>query len=88
MKVPQPLHKKVVVSIDPIEQISRGGIFIPEVVKRTHFTGEVKAVSSKVSAIHTKERVLFPADTGAELTVEGEKFLLINAEHLIILPDC
>lgn len=90
----EPLGDRIMVK--PIEQddVSKGGIIIPEMAKEKSQEGEVVAVGAgRVTdagvLIPTKlkvgDRVLFGKYSGTELTVAGESVLLVRESEIMAI---
>jgi chaperonin GroES len=94
MKTIRPLHDVLVVRRTTPEAVSKGGIFIPEDAKETSTTALVVAVGP---GDRSKSGYRMPVDvkagdtvllgkyagTGQELTVEGEKVLLVRSGDVL-----
>ena len=87
MKV-RPLHDRVLVKRVEEEQISRGGIIIPDTAKEKPIRGLVVAVGKgrhtkdgvQALSVKPEDIVLFSKYAGTEVKIEG-------AEHLIMRED-
>ena|SRR3972149_2466088 len=98
MKIVKPLNKNVLVEPETKEEISRGGIIIPETAgQKAPTKGRVIAISED-SDINLKiqpgDIVLFSKFSGTEITITagnpGEKdrrFLLIKDENIIAITE-
>ena len=92
----KPLHDRVVVKPIEADEISSGGIVIPDSAKEKSTKGEVVAVGNgKVTDdgktipmnVKTGDKVLYGKYSGTEVKLEGEEFLIIKeSEILAILP--
>lgn len=94
MKNIRPLHDVLVVKRQEPEAVSKGGLIIPEDAKEKSTTAEVLAVGpgdrSKSGArmpvdVKAGDTVLLGkyAGTGQELTVDGEKLLLVRSGDVL-----
>ncbi len=80
MKELHPVNQNVLVDIDSNskEQLTAGGIIIPDTVKEKPEVGKVIALSRIVDAeIAVGEQVLFKKYSGTETEFEGHNYLLI-----------
>lgn len=82
----RPLHDKLLVRRAEAAEKSRGGIIIPDNAKEAPREGEVLSVGAgairpdgtvRELAVRVGDCVLFGAYAGTELTIEGEKYLLL-----------
>lgn len=78
----QPLGKRVLVKRVEEANTTSSGIIIPDNAQEKPSKGEVVAVSSEVSELFCKDIVVFGKYAGSEVTLEGEKFLVINTEDI------
>ncbi len=91
MKV-RPLQDRIIVKRLEAESVSAGGIIIPDNAKEKPVRGKVLAVGSG-KLLENGERqpvdckpddvVLFQKYGGAEVTIEGEDFLIIRNEDVL-----
>lgn len=78
----QPLGKRVLVKRVEEASTTASGIIIPDNAQEKPSKGEVVAVSSEVSELSCKDIVVFGKYSGSEVTLDGEKFLVINTEDI------
>lgn len=96
MKV-KPLNDRVLVKRIEEEQVTKGGILIPDTAKEKPIEGKVIAVGpGKMSdagvrmALQLKagDRVLFGKYAGTEIKMEGEEYLMMREEDILaVLTD-
>ena len=88
----KPLYDRVLVKRLESEQMTAGGIIIPDTAQeKTQYgtvvaTGEGKMLTDgSVRALKVKEgdRVLFGKFSGTEVKVEGEEFMILREEELL-----
>ena len=92
----RPLHDRVIVKrIDEKEQV-RGSIIIPDTAKEKPQEGEVVAVGQgKVldngtrleMALKPGDRILFGKYSGAEVKVEGEEYLIMREDEVLVVLE-
>ncbi len=91
MKI-RPLHDRVLVKRVEEEQISRGGIIIPDTAKEKPQEGKVVATGNgkagddgNVTPLEVKpgDRVLFSKYAGTEVNIESEEHLIIREEDVL-----
>ncbi len=96
MKV-KPLADKILVEVLEAEEITKGGIILPDTAKEEKTEGRVVAAgpgrtleSGKVQALEVKkgDRVLFGKYAGDEIVIDGKKHkILKESEVLAIFED-
>jgi chaperonin GroES len=86
----QPLGGRVLVRIQPEENVTRSGLCVPDTAREKPQRGVVAAVGDDQEAIKVSvgDRVLFPKYTGTEISIESEDHLIIeSAELLAVIRD-
>lgn len=78
----QPLGKRVLVKRIEEEAKTASGIIIPDSAKEKPLQAKVVAVSSKVKSIAVDDTVVFGKFGGAEITIDGEEFLVLNSADI------
>lgn len=78
----QPLGKRVLVKRVEEANTTVSGIIIPDNAQEKPSRGEVVAVSSEVKELKCGDMVLFGKFSGSEVTLDGEKFLVIDSEDI------
>jgi chaperonin GroES len=83
----QPLHDRIIVKAAKPEEITKGGIIIPDTVKEKPMQGEIIAIGSgkiteegKVLPLTLKpgDKVLYGKYSGTEVTIDGDEFLMMR----------
>ena len=91
MKI-RPLHDRVIVKRVEEEQVSRGGIIIPDTAKEKPIKGKVVAAgpgrrldNGEVRALTVKEDdvVLFSKYGGTDVKIEGEDHLILREDDIL-----
>jgi len=77
-----PLGKRVLVKKLEEENTTSSGIIIPDNAKEKPSKGEVVAVSSEVEVLACGNKVVFGKYAGNEITLEGEKYLVIDTDDI------
>lgn len=92
----RPLHDRVLVKRIEGEEVSRGGIIIPDTAKEKPVKGRVVAVGSgkpsgegETQALTVKagDLVLFGKYAGTEVKIEGEEHLIMREEDILAVLD-
>ncbi|HOE83196.1 MAG TPA: co-chaperone GroES [Myxococcota bacterium] len=93
----RPLHDRIVVKRAESEELTAGGLYIPETAKekpqqavvvaagpgRTLDNGQIRPPSVKVG-----DRVLFSMHAGREVKVDGETYLIMYEDDVLaVLED-
>lgn len=78
----QPLGKRVLVKRVEEANTTSSGIIIPDNAQEKPSKGEVVAVSSEVSEVKCGDLVVFGKFSGNEISLDGEKFLVIETEDI------
>ncbi len=95
MKV-RPLHDRVLVKRVEDEQVSRGGIIIPDTAKEKPIRGRIVATgpgrrldSGDVRALTVKEGdvVLFSKYGGTDIKIDGEDHLIMREDDILGILD-
>lgn len=82
----KPLNDRVIVSYSPPEEKTASGLFIPDSAKKKPREGTVEACGEGKyenghhipMSIKVGDNVLFGAFSGAELTIDGMEYLIMN----------
>ncbi len=88
----KPLHDRVLVRRIDSEEITKGGIIIPDSVKEKPLEGKVVAIGSgkilnngniRTLTVKVGDRVLFAKYAETEITLNGQTLLLLKEEDLL-----
>lgn len=92
----QPLNDRIVVKRSEEEEVSKGGIIIPETAKEKPIQGKVLAVGTGrvledggIVPLDVKkgDTVLFSRYAGSEVTVEGEELLIMREDDVLAVVE-
>ena len=78
-----PLGKRVLIQRQEESNTTASGIIIPDTVKEKPFNGKVVAVSSEVETVAINDIVVFGKFSGAELTMEGTSYLVLEVDDIL-----
>jgi Co-chaperonin GroES (HSP10) len=90
----KPLGDRVIVKVIEPEEVTKGGIILPDVAKEKPQVGEILAVgpgrtSDKGEIIKMQvkvgDRVLFGKYSGTEISYEGEKYLIMHESDILAI---
>ena len=88
----EPLGDRIVVKPTAKEEVTKGGIVLPDTVKEKPQEGEVVAVGpgrmtdeGKRIALDVKkgDTVVYPRYSGSELKVDGEEYLIMRESEIL-----
>lgn len=82
----QPINQNILLDIteDKKEQVSAGGIIIPDTAREKQQIAKVVAMSNIDNAeIAIGDRVIYKSYSGNEIDFEGKKYLLIPYSELL-----
>ena len=91
MKI-RPLHDRVLLKRVEEEQVSRGGIIIPDTAKEKPMEGKIVSVgpgardeNGKVQALDVKkgDNVLFGKWSGTEIKLDGQELLIMKESDIM-----
>jgi chaperonin GroES len=78
-----PLVKRVLIQRTEESNTTASGIIIPDTAKEKPFHGKVVAVSSEVDTLAVNDTVVFSKYSGAELTIEGSTYLVLEVDDIL-----
>lgn len=90
MKI-QPLADRIVVKSAEAEEVTKGGIFLPDTAKEKPVMGEVIAVGpgkiaddgKKISMeVKVGDKVLYGKYSGTEVTIDGTEYLIMRESDI------
>lgn len=87
-----PLHDRVIVAAAQKDEVSAGGIILPDTAQEKPQRGEVLAVgpgkrldSGQLAPVDVKvgETVLYGKYSGTEVTVDGKDYVILRADDIL-----
>ncbi len=92
MKI-QPLADRIVVKVLEAEEVTKGGIVLPQTAQEKPQQAEVmevgkgKVSDGKVIAPEVKkgDKVLFGKYSGTEITIDGKEYLILKEEDILAI---
>lgn len=87
-----PLGDRVVIRPGPEEEVSEGGIVLPDTAKRKPQEGEVVAVGPgalsedgklKPMSVKVGDTVIYEKYGGTEITADGEELVILSEESIL-----
>ena len=88
----QPLHDRLIVKRVDSQEVSKGGIIIPDTAKEKPIEGEVVAVGpgktldngkTKGLTVKVKDKVLFSKYAGTEIKIGGEDHTIMREDDVL-----
>ncbi|HNN95840.1 MAG TPA: co-chaperone GroES [Pseudomonadota bacterium] len=92
----RPLHDRLVVKRLPEEEVTKGGIIIPEAAKEKPIQGEVIAVGTgklldngQARSLDVKvgDRVMFGKYAGSEIKIDGTEQLILREDEILAVIE-
>ncbi len=90
----KPLQDRVVVKPAEAEEVSKGGIILPDTAKEKPQQGEIVAVGpGKVAdngelikpQVKKGDKILYGKYSGTEITVDGEEYLIVRESDIFAI---
>ena len=91
-----PLHDRIIVKPAPAEEVTKGGIIIPDTAKEKPLHGKITAVgngrtddSGKLIPMQVKvgDNVLYGKYAGTEVTIDGEEYLMMKENDVFAIVE-
>jgi chaperonin GroES len=95
MKI-RPLHDRVIIKRIKEEEVTKGGIIIPDTAKEKPSEGKVIAVGNgkllengtlKTLEVKAGDKVLFGKYAGTEVKIDGEEHLIMREDDIIAIVE-
>lgn len=87
----KPINDRVVVKPALAEETTKGGIIIPDTAKEKPQRGEVVAVGpgkdGNLMTVQVGDVVLYGKYAGQELNYQGEDFLIMREDDILVVLD-
>jgi len=90
----KPLHDRIIIKASKPEEVTKGGIIIPETAKEKPMQGEVIAIGGgkiteegKVLPLNVKvgDQVLYGKYAGTEVNFEGGEYLIMRESDIFAI---
>jgi len=91
-----PLHDRIIVKPAPAEEVTKGGIIIPDTAKEKPLQGKITAVgkgrtddNGKLIPMQVKvgDNVLYGKYAGTEITIDGEELLMMKENDVFAIVE-
>ncbi|MCB0557027.1 MAG: co-chaperone GroES [Phaeodactylibacter sp.] len=87
----RPISNRVVVKPSPAEDMTKGGIIIPDTAKEKPQRGEVVAVGpgkeGEPMTVKVGDAVLYGKYSGQELEYGGDEYLILREDDILVILD-
>lgn len=87
----KPINDRVVVKPAPADEKTQGGIIIPDTAKEKPQRGEVVAVGpgkdGNLMTVAAGDVVLYGKYAGQELQYEGQDYLIMREDDILVILD-
>lgn len=89
-----PLYDRVIVKSSAPEEVTKGGIIIPDTAKEKPMQGEIVAIGNgklndegKLTPLQVKvgDNVIYGKYSGTEITIEGEEYLMMRESDIFAI---
>jgi chaperonin GroES len=90
----KPLQDRVVIKAAEAEEVSKGGIILPDTAKEKPQQGEIVAVGPGKIAdtgelikpqVKKGDKVLYGKYSGTEITVDGDEYLIVRESDIFAI---
>lgn len=87
----KPINDRVVIKPAPAEEKTKGGIIIPDTAKEKPQRGEVVAVGpgkdGNLMTVQEGDIVLYGKYAGQELNYDGQDYLIVREDDILVVLD-
>lgn len=84
-----PLHDRVIVEPEPVNDKTKGGIIIPDSAKEKPLKGTVLAVGTgklnEPLTVKSKDKVLYGKHAGTTIEIEGKSYLIMRESDILAI---
>jgi len=85
----KPISDRVVIKASPAEEVTKGGIYVPDTAKEKQQKGEVIAVGpgkdGNAMTVSVGDIVLFGKYAGQEVSINGDDYVVMKEEDILIV---
>lgn len=85
----KPISDRVVIKPSPAEEVTKGGIFVPDTAKEKQQKGEVVAVGpgkdGNLMTVAVGDIVLYGKYAGQEVNIDGEDLVVMKEDDILIV---
>lgn len=92
----KPLGDRIIIKALPQEEVTKGGVFLPDTAKEKPQQGEVLSVgqgryddNGKLipMTVKTGNKVLYGKYSGTEIKLEGEEYLILSEKDVLAIVE-
>lgn len=87
MKI-RPLGTKLVVEVDPADEVTKGGIILPDEAKQEKEQGKVVAIGTGVDMeLKENDKVLFGKYSGDDFEMDEVKYKIVEQDEVLAVIE-
>lgn len=79
----RPLNRNVLITPDPVADMTKSGFVIPDSAKKPTVSGTVAAIGPFVEELEVGDRVYFTQYSPDEVEVDGFKYLMTEEQSIL-----
>lgn len=80
-----PINGRIVIKRLEAEEKTSGGVYLPDTARKGSTEGKVVAVAEDATEeVAVGDRVVYKEFSGTEITVDGEEYVLVSEEDLLV----
>ena len=87
----KPLHDRIIVKPSEPEEVTKGGIIIPDTAKEKPMRGKVIAAGTGTKdeemKVKDNDLVLYGKYAGTEITIDGKDFLIMRQSDILAIIE-
>ncbi len=85
----KPISDRVVIKVAAAEEVTKGGIIIPDTAKEKPQKGEVVAVGTgkdgNMMTVQVGDIVLYGKYAGQKVELDGEEYLIMREDEILVI---
>lgn len=85
----KPISDRVVIKPSPAEEVTKGGIYVPDTAKEKQQKGEVVAVGpgkdGNLMTVAVGDIVLYGKYAGQEVNIDGDDYVVMKEDDILIV---
>lgn len=85
----KPISDRVVVKVAAAEEVTKGGIIIPDTAKEKPQKGEVVAVGAgkdgNMMTVQVGDTVLYGNYAGQKVELDGQEYLIMREDEILVI---
>lgn len=81
------LKDKILLKQEKADDVSKGGIIIPQSVHRESLLAQVISIGPDVEDVNVGERVIFEKQSGISVNVDNEDYVIVSEEDVTAIYE-